>query len=291
MSRIRHWLLAARPKTLAITLSSVVTGCALAWADRGQIDWPVALATLTAALLIQIGTNLYNDAVDFERGADTPDRLGPARATAQGWFPASRVKRAAHLCFFGAFLTGLYLARVGGWPIVTIGLLSLAAGYAYTAGPRPIAYSALGELFVFLFFGLLAVAGSYYLQTGTLATSVLITGGAIGLLAAAVLLVNNVRDLDTDERAAKLTLAHYLGRPGARTFYRLLLLLPFTLPLLVPDTLGTAGWLLLAALPYALWLQYRFVHEKSGPGFNRILAATARLQLLYSLLLTVGLAL
>jgi 1,4-dihydroxy-2-naphthoate octaprenyltransferase len=289
MSRFRRWVLAARPKTLTISLSSIIAGTALAWADYRVLDWPTAIATLAAALLIQIGTNLYNDAIDFERGTDTPARLGPERATAQGWFSAAEVKRAAHTCFGLASLIGIYLTWVGGWPIVAIGLLSLVAGYAYTAGPRPIAYSAQGELFVFLFFGLAAVLGSYYLQTRSISAGALFTACAIGALAAAVLLVNNYRDLDTDEKADKLTLVHSLGRRGSRVLYRLLLLLPFGLPLLLQGP-SPGAWLVLAALPYALWLQFRFGRETSGPAFNQTLAATARLQLFYSLLLALGLA-
>lgn len=289
MSRFYKWVLTTRPRTLAISLSSIIAGTALAWAGYRTIDWMIAIATLAAALLIQAGTNIYNDAVDFERGTDTPGRLGPERATAQGWFSIAEVKRAADYCFAAAFLIGIYLSWVGGWPIIVIGLLSLAAGYAYTAGPRPIAYSAQGELFVFLFFGLVAVPGSYYLQTGSVSLDAFFTAGAIGSLAAAVMLVNNYRDLDTDEQAGKLTLVHSLGRRGSRILYRLLLLVPFGLPLMLQGSLpGT--WLVFVAFPYALWLLYRFGHETSGPAFNQTLAATARLQLLYSLLLALDLA-
>jgi len=252
------------------------------------MNWLVALAALAAALLIQIGTNLYNDAADFERGADTPDRLGPARATAQGWLTPPEVKRTAWASFSLAFLIGIYLAWIGGWPIVIVGLLSLVAGYAYTGGPRPIAYSALGELFVFLFFGLIGVLGSYYLQRGALSWNALTVASAVGLLAAAVLLVNNYRDLETDERADKLTLTHYLGRPCSRLAYGLMLLLPFTLPLWLEDT-PQATWLILIALPMALALWRRFSREPAGPVFNQILARTAQLQLLFGTLLIIGL--
>lgn len=288
--RIRQWLLATRPKTLGISLVPVLVGSTLAWAELHRLLWLPALAALVAAILIQVGTNLYNDAADFERGADTPDRLGPERATAQGWFSAAQVKRAALFSFTGAFGIGIYLAWIGGWPIVIIGLLSLLAGYAYTGGPRPIAYSAGGELFVFIFFGLLAVGGSYYLQTGGLSLDTLFTATAIGLLAAAVLLVNNYRDLETDERAAKLTLVHYLGRERARQLYVLLLILPFALPIVFNQRLD-GSWLVVLCLPFALWLLQRFSREKPGREFNTILADTARLQLLYGALLSIGLLL
>ena len=169
MTRSSQWLLAIRPKTLGISIAPVVAGTSLAWAETAQINWLVAIAALTGALLIQIGTNLHNDAADFERGADSGDRLGPARATAQGWFTATQVKNAAFLAFSLAFVPGVYLVWVGGWPIVILGLVSLAAGYSYTGGRKPIAYSASGEVFVFIFFGLAATAG---IQEGDLIVEV-----------------------------------------------------------------------------------------------------------------------
>jgi 1,4-dihydroxy-2-naphthoate octaprenyltransferase len=288
--RLYHWFLAIRPKTLGIALVPVISGSVLAWAEGAQPAWAPAIAALLGALLIQIGTNLYNDAADYERGADTPARMGPRRATAQGWFTAAEVKRAAVFSFGLAFLVGTYLAWVGGWPIVVIGLCSLAAGYAYTGGPRPIAYSASGELFVFIFFGLIAVLGSYYLQAGSISFNAVLLACAIGFLAAAVLLVNNYRDLETDEQAHKLTLAHYIGRGRTRGLYALLVLTPFLLPLALRPGARHA-WLLLLALPLALWLLYRFISTPAGPLFNRILALTAQLQLLYGLLLTAALLL
>ncbi len=284
---IKQWFLAIRPKTLGISVAPVAVGSGLAWAELGSMLWLPALAALVAAALIQIGTNLYNDASDYERGADTPDRLGPARATAQGWFTSAEVKRAAYICFGLAFLIGIYLASVGGIPIVVIGLLSLASGYAYTGGSRPIAYSATGELFVFLFFGLVAVMGSYYLQTAHLSLNALYCATALGLQAAAVLLVNNYRDLETDRKARKLTLTHYLGSANSQITYGLLLLLPFLLPLLLSG-FGAGIWLILILLPMALLLLRNFIREQPGPIFNRYLAQTARLQLLFALLLSIG---
>jgi 1,4-dihydroxy-2-naphthoate octaprenyltransferase len=279
-----------RPRTLGISVTPVITGSGLAWAEISGLDWVTALATLVAASMIQIGTNLYNDAADFERGADTSARLGPPRATAQGWFRIDQVKRAAHFSFSLAFLVGIYLVWVGGLPILVIGLFSLLAGYAYTSGPKPIAYSAMGELFVFIFFGLTAVAGSYYLQGAPLSPAVALSGCAIGALASAVLLVNNYRDLETDEKAGKLTLIHYLGRNRSRRLYTLFLLSPFVLPLALVD-FGPGPWLVLAALPFALLLRYRFNNIAPGAGCNRILNHTARLQLIYGLLLVCGLIL
>ncbi|MCP3667947.1 MAG: 1,4-dihydroxy-2-naphthoate polyprenyltransferase [Gammaproteobacteria bacterium] len=287
MNHLQHGFLAIRPKTLGISVAPVITGSALALADGSPLQWLTATAVLIAAILIQIGTNLYNDAADFERGADTPERLGPERATAQGWFSAAEVKRAALISFATAFTVGIYLVWVGGWPIVLIGLFSLAAGYAYTGGPKPIAYSASGELFVFIFFGLAAVMGSYYLQTLQLSWNALWVAVSVGSLAAAVLLVNNYRDLETDRKATKLTLTNYLGRQHSQWLYIALLILPFLLPI----SLGGYTGLILLALPMALWLIKRLATEQPGPAFNQILARTAQLQLIYSGLLTIGLIL
>jgi 1,4-dihydroxy-2-naphthoate octaprenyltransferase len=288
MNRVGLWLLAARPKTLGISVSPVLVGTTMAFTETELFQWLPALAALIAALLIQIGTNLYNDAADYDRGTDTPDRLGPARATAQGWFTSTEVKTAAHICFGLAFCVGIYLVTVGGWPIVIIGLLSLLAGYAYTGGPKPIAYSASGELFVFLFFGLTAVMGSYYLQTLQISLNAFLCAFALGLLAAAVLLVNNYRDHDSDARASKLTLTHYLGKDRSHIAFGILLLLPFLLPLLLTGT-NSKVWLNLILLPMALLQLRNFIRNEPGPVFNSYLANTAKLQLAYSILLSIGL--
>ncbi len=280
MHPLTAWWLAIRPKTLSLAITPVLVGNCLAQEALGGLDWGTAAVTLLAAVLIQIGTNLYNDAADHERGSDGADRLGPARATAQGWLSGHQVKHGAALTFVIAFLLGIYLAGVGGWPIILLGLLSIAAGYAYTGGPLPIAYSPSGELFVFLFFGLAAVSGSYYLQTHALSPTALGAGTALGTLAAAVLLVNNYRDLDSDRRAGKLTLCHRLERAGSRRFYALLLFTAFLYPVL--DNLT---WPVLFALPLALWLIQRLYSQPPGPGLNSLLAATAGLQLVYGLLL------
>lgn len=290
MTRSYQWLLAIRPKTLGISIAPVVAGTSLAWAETGQINWLVTLAALVGALLIQVGTNLHNDAADFERGADTADRLGPARATAQGWFTARQIKNAAFLSFSLAFIPGIYLAWIGGWPIIILGLISLAAGYSYTGGRKPIAYSASGEFFVFIFFGLTAVMGSYYVQTLYLSLNSFLVAVCIGLMAAAVLMVNNYRDLDTDRKAGKYTLTHYLGRERAKILYLVLMLVPFLLPFFFNGRFSEA-WLLLLALPFSLILVYRFFTQTPGPAFNTMLAQTAQLQLFYSILISVGLML
>lgn len=289
MSPLHTWLLSIRPKTLSLSLTPVMVGSCLAWAEQGRLDGSVLLSILLAALCIQIGTNLHNDAADFERGADTPERLGPRRATAQGWLSAGQVKRGALLSFALAFVLGIHLVTVGGWPIVILGLASLGAGYAYTGGPRPIAYSPLGEVFVFLFFGLGAVGGTYYLHTRELSTQALLAASAIGLLAAAVLVVNNYRDRDTDARSGKHTLAVLLGRRATRWLFALLIILP---PLLVLPPFGAiTPWALLPvlSLPPAFWLIRRLFRAPIDAGLNRLLAATAQFQLLFGTLLSLSL--
>ena len=283
------WLAAIRPKTLPLSVTPVVVGSALAFAAAGAFRWEVFAAALLAAMLIQVGTNLHNDAADFERGADGPDRLGPKRAVAEGWLSAGAVKRVAIRCFAVAFILGIYLAAVGGWPIVLLGLASLAAGWGYTGGPRPIAYTPLGELFVFLFFGLAAVVGTYYLHTGGADPAAWIAAAALGLHAAAVLTVNNYRDLGQDAGAGKRTLAVHLGRERTQRLYGLLIAAPFVLVALLV-WMGLYGAATVAILiPPARKLVMRFRSEPVGPAFNEILAATAKLQAFFGLLMAAGL--
>lgn len=283
------WFLACRPKTLSVSLSPVLVGSAIAWHDSGALLWLPLLAAALGAAFIQIGTNLFNDVGDFLRGTDTPDRLGPKRATAEGWLTPGKVKAGAWLSFALAFVCGIYLVWHGGWAIVAIGLASLAAGWAYTGGPKPIAYGPLGEVFVFIFFGLVAVGGSYYLQTFSLTATALAAAALVGIHAAAVITVNNYRDLDGDARSGKNTLAVRLGRPATRRIYAAEMLAPYVLlPLLAG--LGWPGALPLLSLPLAFRLIHRFHHEAPGPAFNDILAATAGLQLVFALLLTLSFA-
>lgn len=285
------WWLALRPKTLSVSISPVLVGSALAFAESGAwTAWPAIVAAL-AAVLIQIGTNLYNDVADFERGADTPDRLGPPRATAMGWLSPQAVRRAAWAAFAAAFALGIALVLRGGWPIVAIGLASLAAGWAYTGGPRPIAYTPFGELFVLAFFGLAAVGGSYYLQTLALSPAAVVASLMVGAFAAAVISVNNTRDLATDARVGKRTLAVRLGRSGMDRVYPVELALPFLLLPLLAATAGR-GVELVLPLPVAIgaWrLARRFAAEPGGTGFNALLAATARLQAAFAVLLSFAL--
>jgi 1,4-dihydroxy-2-naphthoate octaprenyltransferase len=289
-SRLQAWFLACRPKTLSVSLSPVLVGTAIAWHHGGRVLWLPLLAAALGAALIQVGTNLFNDVGDFRRGTDTPDRLGPKRATAEGWLGAGVVEAAAWLAFALAFLCGIYLVWHGGWPIVIIGLASLAAGWAYTGGPAPIAYQPLGEIFVFIFFGLVAVCGSYYLQMLTLAPVAVFAATLVGLHAAAVITVNNYRDRDGDARNGKNTLAVLLGRPATRRLYSAEMLAPYALLPLLAAGVGWRAALPLLSLPLSLILVRRLHREAPGPVFNSILAATAGLQLVFALLLAVAFA-
>ena len=284
MNKTTAWFLACRPKTLSVSLSPVLVGTAVAWHDAHAILWLPLLAAALGAAFIQIGTNLFNDVGDFLRGTDRPGRLGPRRATAEGWLTPGMVKAGAFLSFALAFLCGIYLVWHGGWPIVAIGLASLAAGWAYTGGPKPIAYGPLGEAFVFVFFGLVAVGGSYYLQTLSVTPMALIAATLVGIHAAAVITVNNYRDHDGDQANGKNTLAVRLGRPATRHVYTAEMLAPYALLPLLAE-LGWPAALPLLSLPLALKLIGRFHREAPGPVFNNILAATAGLQLMFALLL------
>jgi 1,4-dihydroxy-2-naphthoate polyprenyltransferase len=285
-----HWLTAIRPRTLPVAVVPVLVGTALAWHDVGTVSWLVFAATVAAAILIQVATNLHNDVSDFERGADDPaTRLGPRRATAEGWLSAAAVRRGAVLAFSGAGALGLWLAWVGGWPILAIGLASIACAWAYSGGARPIAYSALGEFFVWLFFGVAAVAGTYFLQAGRFELTALAAGALLGMPAAAVLVVNNYRDRDNDARAGRRTFAVVFGARASRIEYAVLMLLPFAL--LPPfAATGGLGWLApLLAAPWAVMLVRRFATQPVGPEFNALLADTARMQLLFGALICAGL--
>lgn len=290
---LKAWLLAARPQTLTIAVAPVLIGTALALAESGRFDALTMTIALFAAILIQVGTNLQNDVGDFRRGADGADRLGPPRATSQGWLPAARVARAARLAFELAFVLGAYLVWTGGWPILLIGIVSIAAGMAYTSGRRPIAYTGLGELFVFAFFGLIAVGGSYYLQAASVGWSAPVAGAMIGMLAAAVLAVNNYRDIESDRRAGKHTLAACLGARFARAEYGALVLAPFVLlPVLgALANLGSAIAFPLLLLPWAVKLVWQIHARPSGAWLNRLLAETALLEFALAITLTTALLL
>ncbi len=289
---LTFWIMAARPRTLSLSMTPVAVGAALAWAAVGRIDGLAVLAALVGSMFIQIGTNLHNDAADSERGGDGPDRIGPPRVTASGLLSAGAVKRGAAACFAAAGLMGLYLVFVGGWPILLLGVLSILSGWAYTGGPLPIAYTPMGELFVVAFFGIGAVCGAYWLCAADLGSLPLEAGLALGLMAGAVLLVNNSRDAEADARVGRRTLAIVAGRQITAWIYAGLMLLPFALlPLIGRGLTRGHVWPALAALPLALVLIHRFVYEPRGRGFNSVLAFTAQTQFVFGMLLALGLVL
>jgi 1,4-dihydroxy-2-naphthoate octaprenyltransferase len=292
ITRRQAWVLAARPKTLPAALSPVIVGTALAYADDG-FAWLPALAAALGALLLQILSNFANDYSDFFRGADTPDRLGPTRVTSAGLITPAEMRVAIIGVIGLSALVGLYLIAVGGWPILLIGVAAIAAALAYTGGPFPFGYYGLGEFFVFLFFGVAAVCGTYYVQTLTLTSAVVTASFAVGALVTAILVVNNYRDIDTDRRAGKRTMAVRLGRRGAQIEYAALLALAFILPVVMWLLEDAGVWVMLSwlTLPLAVQLVQTLRSATDGPTLNKTLAGTARLGLLFSLLLAAGIVL
>jgi 1,4-dihydroxy-2-naphthoate octaprenyltransferase len=285
---LKIWIAAARPRTLPAAISPVLVGTALAIAD-GDFRPLAFIAALVGSVFIQIGTNLANDYSDARRGADTADRLGPVRVTAGGLVAPRQVLIATWLAFGVAVLFGIYLIALVGWELLLVGVASILAGVLYTGGPRPYGYEGFGELFVFLFFGVVAVVGSYYVQTEDLDGLAFALSVPVGLLAAAILMVNNIRDIDTDRRAGKRTLAVRLGRDNARLLYTATLWGAFgwTLGLAI----GEEPWFLPAAASVAVLgpaLSKTVTTRTDGPALNGALAGTARLMAVYSLVLSVG---
>ena len=288
----RAWLLAARPKTLTAALAPVLVGAGLA-AHHDRFGLGPALAALAGAVLIQIGTNLANDYYDFVRGGDTAERIGPVRVTQAGLVPPGRVRRAMVGVLALAMLPGAYLVAVAGWPIVWIGLASIACAVLYTGGPFPLAYHGLGDLFVFVFFGLIAVGGTYYVQALAWPPDALLAGAGLGALSTALLVVNNLRDIETDERAGKRTLAVRLGRAGTRAEYVILLTVAALVPVagfLAFDWPPTV-FLALAVGPLCFRPLEAVLSATEPRTLIPALGGTARVVALYGALLALGLAL
>ncbi|MBC7794916.1 MAG: 1,4-dihydroxy-2-naphthoate polyprenyltransferase [Clostridia bacterium] len=284
------WLLAARPRTLPAAIAPVVVGSALAYA-HGGFNLGAAFLAAFGAICIQVGTNLFNDYADFRKGADTAERVGPARATQRGWLTPTAVLIGACLVFAVAMISGIGLVVRGGWPIVTIGLASIACGFLYTGGPFPLAYLGIADLFVFVFFGLVAVGGTFYAQTLRLVPQALYAGAALGALSTAVLVVNNLRDRVTDARAGKRTLAVRFGAQFARAEYVFLVATAYAVPVIgVVIRELPIGWLLAClSLPLAL-THTRAVMKTDGVALNPYLGRTAQLMLVYGVLLAIGVA-
>jgi 1,4-dihydroxy-2-naphthoate polyprenyltransferase len=289
LSTLRLWVVAARPRTLPAAVAPVLVGTALAGAE--DVFRPLAFAAaLVGSIFIQVGTNLSNDYSDARRGADNEDRLGPVRVTAGGLMPPRTVLVGTYVAFGIALVAGAYLAAVAGWELLVVGGASILAGVLYTGGPRPYGYEGLGELFVFLFFGVVAVAGSYYVQTEELRWEAFALAVPVGLLAAAILVVNNVRDIDTDRRAGKRTLVVHIGRKRAGDVYVAMLAGTFAAPVVTWLAGGLSAWLLLslAALPLVPPLVRAVRTRVDGPALNAALGGTGRLLAVFSALLAVG---
>ncbi|RYE88951.1 MAG: 1,4-dihydroxy-2-naphthoate polyprenyltransferase [Myxococcales bacterium] len=287
----RAWLLATRPATLLVGLVPVLVGTALAHA-AGTLRVGPALAALWGSVCLQIGSNLANDVFDHEKGADTAERLGPLRVTQAGLLTPRQVKTGMVVSFALAMVAGVYLTAVAGWPIVVIGLASIVAAVAYTGGPYPLGYNGLGEVFVFVFFGLVAVPGTTFVQAGHVLPAAWPAALPVGALAAAVLLVNNVRDVDTDAVAGKRTVVVRFGRPVGTALYLLCVVLACATPVAMVALKMTTPWALLplATAPIGLRLWRTVSAEREGPALNRCLAGTARLLFLFGVLFTIGLS-
>lgn len=288
MSLVRRWLLASRPATLTAAIIPVMVGCAIAWFFH-RLDGMIAIATLVSASLIQIGTNFVNDVSDFEKGADTEERLGPVRVVQAGLLTAGQVKRGILVVFLVAAALGLYLTSVGGLPILLVGVLSILSGIAYTAGPFPLGYNGLGDVFVMLFFGLVAVCGTVFLQLGSVPLVAVIVSIPIGAIATGILVVNNVRDVETDVKANKRTLVVRFGRSAGVWEYRFLLGISYAVPVVLATVMGLGLPLLLPlfTVPLARWLS-RELETRRGAALNEILAGTAKLLMAFGLLLSIA---
>ena len=286
---MKNWILAARLKTLPAAISPVILGSALAFHDK-TFSIIICIVTLLAAVLIQIGTNFANDVFDFYKGTDREDRLGPIRVTQAGLIKPQSMIRAMWYTFSVAIFVGIYLAWIGGWSIVIIGLVSIIAGIAYTGGPYPLGYHGWGDVFVFTFFGIIAVPGTYYLQSHTVTDISIYMGVITGMLSTAILVVNNLRDIDTDKLSGKKTLAVRFGKNFSKIQYSFLIFMPFFLPIYLWWKMENGLSLLLTVflMPISIHLIIQ-IFSNTGSELNPILARTARFLFIFTLMLSIGL--
>lgn len=288
-SKLHTWVLAIRPRTLPAAAAGVVTGTALAWHD-GHFRWDAFIVCLLVALLLQIGSNLANDVFDFERGTDTAERMGPTRVTQAGLLTPSQVKYGMAVVFGLAGLLGIYLAWIGGWVIIVMGMAAILSAIVYTGGPFPLGYYGLGDIFVFLFFGIAAVVGTYYIQAGSISSAAWWMTIPPGLIVTAILVVNNLRDLENDRKAGKHTLAVKFGEDGTKVQYILCIVIAYLI--LIPIAwAGMLPWTTLLAwlsIPFAIQAT-RIVLTQKGRPLNAALAGTGKTALVFSILFWVGL--
>ena len=286
MSRASIWISATRPRTLPAAVVPVLVGVAIAY-HAGHVDAAVGLVTLAASLLIQIGCNLANDYYDFVSGADNASRLGPLRITQARLAKPAAVRRAAFSVLGLAAVLGIYLSYIGGWPIFVIGVLSIVAALAYSAGPFPLAHHGLGDVFVFIFFGLIAVNGTVFLQIGRITALSVISSLPVACLVTAILVVNNLRDIETDRLAGKRTLAARFGVGFARAEYVVLIAASFLIVPILAWNGGARFLMPLAAVPIA-YRQTRYLYSRSGAALNQSLTGTAGLHMAYGILFVIG---
>lgn len=284
----RVWTMAARPKTLPAAAAPVIVGSALAFRDGGFHPGGAA-AALICALLLQIGSNLANDVYDYQRGADSGERLGPSRVTQAGLLTPKQVKLGMAVVFASAGVCGLYLSWISSWYLLVVGLLAILAAISYSGGPLPFGYHGLGDLFVLLFFGLVAVSGTYYVQVQKLTFPVFAMSLAVGALINNILVVNNLRDISLDQKAGKKTLAVLIGPDFTRVHYVINLLIAYIIPpaLVVGGWAPRGSWLILVSLPFSLKL-IRGIYQKKGKELNQTLAETGLFSLIYAVLFSLG---
>lgn len=290
-NKIKIWVLASRPKTLPAAVAPVLVGTAVA-ISANKLNLIAALIALICSVLIQIGTNFVNDLYDYLKGTDDENRVGPTRALAAGWVSPSQMKFAIYLTFGTTFVLGLYLVYLAGWIILLVGVLSIISGYSYTAGPYPLAYNGLGDVFVFFFFGFVATVGTYYVQAIEFSQFALFASIPIGLLITNILVVNNYRDADEDKKKNKNTLTVKFGKRFSLVQYFISILVSFVVPLFLYFKYDTTPFILLPmlTLPLAIKLQID-MNRLDGEKLNKTLELTAKLSVLYSLLFSVGIVL
>ncbi len=288
-SKFFIWLRAARPQTLPASFVPILAGASLAW-YHSVFRWDASLVALLCALLIQIGTNFANDYYDFLKGADTPDRIGFERATAAGLITPNAMFRATYLTMALAFVLGLFLVWIGGWIILVIGLLSLLFGVLYTGGPFPLGYNGLGDLFVFIFFGIVAVMGTYYVNALQWSVQSFWLSVPVGALCVNILVVNNLRDIEQDKQTGKRTLGVLLGEKALQTEYLLLVIVSFLTPFIFFLLYNFSLWIFLPflSLPFALQLIHHIWYHDDKRELNQTLERTAKFMVFFGALLSIG---
>jgi 1,4-dihydroxy-2-naphthoate octaprenyltransferase len=286
---LKTWFMAFRPKTLSAGFAPVIIATAMAFGD-GLVHWPSAFICLLTAVSIQIGTNIANDYFDFKKGADTEERIGPTRVTQAGLIKPETVRTAFIVAFAISALCCILLVMRAGWPLAIIGIISIISGILYTGGPKPLGYIGLGDVFVLIFFGPVAVGGTYYVQTFELNTAVILAGFGPGLISCAILAINNMRDIDSDSKTGKNTLAVRFGRGFARYEYLTTILVASLLPILIFLLIDDHRPIIFSAVTLFIALPIiKTVFTKvDGPSLNSALAQTGKLLVIYSMIFSIG---